>query len=66
MSDIELPHQKSDTDTTNWDNRVLTAPKVTSVNKIIKNKERREMILNSPERKKPKYRKNPDITRSKN
>lgn len=66
MSDVELPPQKSDTDTTNWDSRVLTAPKVTSVSKIIKNKERREMILNSPERKRSKYRKNPDITRAKN
>jgi hypothetical protein len=66
MSDVKLPPQKSDTDTSNWDERVLTAPKVTSVNKIIKNKERREMILNSPERKRPKYHKNPDIIRSKN
>ncbi len=65
MSDTKLPPQTSPTDTSNWDNKVFTTPVVKSVNKIIKNKERREMILNAPERKRQKYPKNPDIVRSK-
>lgn len=61
MSDINLPTQTSPTDTSNWDNKVFTTPVVKSVDKIIKNKERREMILNAPERKKQKRPKNTDI-----
>lgn len=61
MSDTKLPPQTSPTDTSNWDGKVFTTPVVKSVGKIIKNKERREMILNAPERKKQKYPKNPDM-----
>jgi hypothetical protein len=65
MSDVKLPPQQSATDTSNWDDKVFNAPAVSSINKIIKNKERREMILNAPERKKIKRPKNTDIVRSK-
>ncbi len=65
MSDVKLPPQTSATDTSNWDNKVFTAPVVSSVSKIIKNKERREMILNAPEPKRQKRSKNPDIQRIK-
>lgn len=61
MSDVKLPPQTSPTDTSNWDDKVFTAPVVSSVKKIIKNKERREMILNAPERKRQRRLKNPDI-----
>jgi hypothetical protein len=61
MSDTKLPPQTSPTDTSNWDNKVFTTPVAKSVDKIIKNIERREMILNAPERKRQKYPKNPDI-----
>lgn len=61
MSNTKLPPQTSATDTSNWDDKVFTSPKVTSVNKIIKNKARREMILNGPESKTPRTAKNPDI-----
>lgn len=54
MSNVKLPPQKSPTDTSNWDDKVFTAPVVNSVGKIIKNKERREMILNAPQRKRKK------------
>lgn len=63
MSDVKLPPQTSATDTSNWDNKVFTAPVVSSVSKIIKNKERREMILNAPKPKRQKRSKNPDIRR---
>lgn len=66
MSDTILPPQTSPTDTSNWDNKVFTTPVVKSVGKIIKNIERRQMILDSPERKKQKHPKNPDIAPSKN
>lgn len=65
MSDTKLPPQTSPTDTSNWDNKVFTTPVVKSVDKIIKNKERREIILDSPERKRQKYHKNQDIVPSK-
>ncbi len=65
MSNTKLPPQTSATDTSNWDDKVFTTPVVNSVGKIIKNKEKREMILNAPERKRRKYPKNPDILRSK-
>jgi len=65
MSDTKLPPQTSPSDTSNWDNKVFNTPVVKSVGKLIKNKERREMILNAPERKRQKYPKNPDIVRSK-
>lgn len=65
MSDAKLPPQTSPTDTSNWDNKVFTAPVVKSVDKIIKNKQRREMILHGEERSKPKTPKNPDIVQKK-
>lgn len=65
MSDTKLPPQTSPTDTSNWDNKVFTTPVVKSVDKIIKNKKRREMIPNAPERKRQRYPKNPDIAPSK-
>lgn len=65
MSDTKLPPQTSPTDTSNWDNKVFNTPVVNSVGKIIKNKERRELILNAPERKKPRTTASPDIERSK-
>lgn len=61
MSDTKLPPQTSPTDTSNWDNKAFNTPVANSVGKIIKKKERREMILNAPERKRQKYPKNPDI-----
>lgn len=61
MSDNKLPPQTSPTDTSNWDNRGFTTPVVNSVGKIIKNKGRRELILNAPERKRQRTPKNPDI-----
>ena len=61
MSDTKLPPQKSATDTSNWDDKVFTAPVVSSVRKIVKNKERREMILNAPKSSRPRTPKNPDI-----
>jgi hypothetical protein len=54
MSNIELPPQKSPTDTSNWDNKVFTSPTVKSVDKVKKSVARREMILNAPERKRTK------------
>ena len=54
MSDTKLPPQTSPTDTSNWDNKAFTTPVTNSVGKIIKNKARREMILNAPERKRQK------------
>lgn len=65
MSNVELPPQKSPTDTSNWDDRAFSAPKVTSVGKVKKSVARREMVLNAPERKRRKYPKNPDIVRPK-
>lgn len=65
MSDAKLPSQTSPTDTSNWDNKVFTAPVVSSVKRIIKNKERREMILNAPKSDRPKTPRNPDIQRKK-
>jgi hypothetical protein len=65
MSDTKLPPQTSPTDTSNWDNRAFTTPVANSVGKIIKNKERRELILNAPERKRQRTPKNPDIERTK-
>jgi hypothetical protein len=44
---------------------VFNTPVVMSVGKLIKNKERREMILNASERKRQKYPKNPEIAPSK-
>ncbi|MBP6041856.1 hypothetical protein KA529_02460 [Candidatus Saccharibacteria bacterium] len=63
MSDTKLPPQTSPTDTSNWDNKVFNTPVVKSVGKLIKNKERREIILNAPESKRPRTPKNPDIER---
>lgn len=51
MSNVELPPQKSPTDTSNWDDKVFTAPTVKSVDKIKKSIARREMIPNAPQRK---------------
>lgn len=65
MSDTKLPPQTSPTDTSNWDNRAFTTPVVNSVGRIIKNKERRELILNAPERKRQRIPKSPDIERIK-
>lgn len=61
MSDTKLPPQESPTDTSNWDNRAFSAPKVTSVGKVKKSVERREMILNAPKSDIPRKPKNPDI-----
>lgn len=63
MSDTKLPPQASPKDTSNWDNKVFNTPAVKSVEKIIKNKERREMILNAPKSKRARTPKNPDIER---
>lgn len=63
MSDTKLPPQTSPTDTSNWDKKVFTTPVVKSIDKIIKNKERREMILDAPERKRKRHPKNQDIER---
>lgn len=65
MSDTKLPPQTSPTDTSNWENRAFSTPVVSSVGKIIKNKERRELVLNAPERKRQRTPKNPDIERTK-
>ncbi len=65
MSDTKLPPQESPTDTSNWDNRAFSAPKVTSVGKVKKSVERREMILNAPKSDSPRKPKNPDIERIK-
>lgn len=65
MSDTKLPPQTSPSDTSNWDNRVFNTPVVSSVGKIIKNKERRELIPNAPERKRQRTPKNPEIERIK-
>ena len=65
MSDVKLPPQTSPTDTSNWDNKVFTTPVARSVDKIKKNKERREMILNAPKRKSQKRPKSIDITPTK-
>lgn len=61
MSDNKLPPQTSPTDTSNWDNKVFTAPVVKSVDKIIKNIERREMIPNGRKPDRPKRNKSLDI-----
>ncbi|MFZ2125316.1 MAG: hypothetical protein WA087_00950 [Candidatus Saccharimonadales bacterium] len=65
MSEIKLPPQESPADTSNWDNRAFSAPKITSVDKVKKSIERRTMILNAPERKKQRTSKNPDIAHKK-
>jgi hypothetical protein len=65
MSEIKLPPQESPADTSNWDNRALSAPKITSVDKVKKSIERCTMILNAPERKRQRTPKNPDIERTK-
>lgn len=65
MSNIELPPQTSSTDTSNWDNKVFTAPVVSSVNRVRKSIERRQMIPHAPERKRQKRPKNLDILPSK-
>lgn len=65
MSDTKLPPQTSPTDTSNWDSKAFNTPVVSSVGKIIKNKERRELILNAPESKRQRAPKNPDIERTK-
>ena len=65
MGNVKLPPQTSPTDTSNWDNKVFTAPVVGSVKKINKNKERREMILNAPKSNSPKTPRNPDIQHKK-
>lgn len=54
MSNVELPPQKSPTDTSNWENKVFTSPKVKSVDKVKKSVARRDMILNAPQRKRKK------------
>jgi hypothetical protein len=61
MSDTELPPQESPTDTSNWDNRSFSEPKITSVGKVKKSIERRTMILNAPKSDSPRKPKNPDI-----
>ena len=63
MSEINLPPQESPTDTSNWDNRAFSTPKITSVGKVKKSVERRTMILNAPERKRQRIPKNSDIER---
>lgn len=65
MSDVKLPPQTSPADTSNWDNKVFTTPVAKSVDKIKKNKERREMILNAPKRKSQKRPKSIDIAPTK-
>lgn len=65
MSDTKLPPQTSPTDTSNWDNRAFSAPKVTSVSRVKKSIERRTMILEAPESKKRVAPKNLDIERIK-
>lgn len=54
MSDTKLPPQESPTDTSNWDDRTFSAPIASSVNRVKKSVERREMILNAPQRKRQK------------
>lgn len=57
MSDIKLPPQESPRDTSNWDGRAFNTPMSTSVGKVKKSVERRQLVLDSPERirhKKPK------------
>ena len=44
FGNIKLPSQTSPTDTSNRGNKVFTTPAAKSVDKIIENKERREMI----------------------
>ena len=65
MSDTQLPPQTSPTDTSNWDNKVFTAPVVKSVDRIIKNKEQREMIPNGRKSDRPKRPKGLDIAPTK-
>lgn len=67
MSDIKLPPQESPTDTSNWDDRTFSTPVASSVSKVKKSVERREMILNAPQRKLPKQPtfKERDIEKSK-
>lgn len=54
MSNVELPPQKSPTDTSNWDDKVFTTPTANSVDKVKKSVARREMILNAPQRNRQK------------
>lgn len=54
MSDTKLPPQTSPTDTSNWDDRTFSTPVASSVNKVKRSVERREMILNAPQRKRQK------------
>lgn len=65
MSDIQLPPQTSPTDTSNWDNKVFTAPVVSSVSKVKKSVERREMIPNGGKPDSLGQPKNKDIERIK-
>ena len=61
MSEVKLPPQTSDTDTSNWDDRVFSAPTVKSVSKVKKAIERRQMIPNAPKSSSPKKPKNTHI-----
>jgi hypothetical protein len=54
MSDIKLPPQESPTDTSNWDDRKFSTPIASSVNRVKKSVERRQVILNAPQRKRQK------------
>ncbi len=54
MSNIKLPPQESSTDTSNWDDRTFSTPIASSVSQVKKSVERREMILNAPQRKRKK------------
>lgn len=63
MSHIKLPPQESPTDTSNWDDKVFNTPMITSVGKVKKSVERRQLVLDSPERKRQKKTKNLSIER---
>lgn len=63
MSEIKLPPQESPTDTSNWEDRAFNTPMITSVGKVKKSVERRQLVLDSPRRKRQKNPKNPAIER---
>lgn len=64
MSNVQLPPQKSPTDTSNWDDRAFSAPIATSVGKVKKSIERRQMIPNARKRQKRTALKELDIKKS--
>ncbi len=61
MSDNKLPPQTSPTDTSNWDDKVFTTPVAKSVDDLKKQSEKREIMLNGPERKRTRRAPSPDI-----